>query len=76
MAKRKSPAHWVKGAMDASDLLQGYVDLAMGKIEDLQPESRIELRSKIEKYRPHGPEEAGAKAILIWLLDNIENEDE
>lgn len=67
MAKKNVKA-WIKKAMNASDLMQGYIDLVSEKIDELMPESRQELHDALADFSPRGPEEAAAKAIILYIL--------
>ncbi len=67
---RERAKQLVENAMGASDLVQGYVDLVLDKMEidDLKPEDKSLLLGEVHKLRARGPMVAGAKAILENLL--------
>jgi len=59
---------FMERAIDAADLLQGYVDVAVENMEDLTKEEKEELKYRLEKFDANGVENVGAKAMLLHLL--------
>lgn len=62
---------FLKKVMDVSDLLQTYTDIALDRIEEvevLDPKIRPKLIEALKKYRPKNPDEAGARAIILFIL--------
>ena len=66
------PETFVQNAIEAADLMQGYVDICTDKLESLTDEQRAEVGKLVAKRMSStGAEEAGAIAILNHLL-NVE----
>ncbi len=65
---------FLNNALHASDLLQGFVDIAIEQLENLSTEQRAELLHQVcvRGLDVQGPEEAGGLAILKHLLENEE----
>lgn len=59
---------FLKNAMAASDLLASYGDVAIPKLEDLSTDEKAEFIGLLEQYEPEDACEAGAKAMLLFLL--------
>jgi len=60
---------FVKNAMAASDLLQTYGELVLDKTEDLAIHKLDRIVEEVKGYEPKDACEAGAKAMLLFLLD-------
>lgn len=65
------PKKMLKRAMNAADLLGGYVDLAIDETEDLALHEIQALVEEIKVYEPQDSCEAGAKAILLHILEGL-----
>ena len=75
MSKMKRIDEFITNAMEAADLLQGYVDHAENQIDNLEDSEIKVLERELEKMDTDGPEEAGAKAILLKILQLRKEED-
>jgi hypothetical protein len=62
--------HFVVKALEAADLLSSYVDKATDELNKLTAEEKSEVRSILLHVttKVKDPEEVGAKAILLTLL--------
>jgi len=60
---------WLWNALDASDLMQNYVGIALDRIDDLTQDQKDELGCELQRTDPKGPEEAAALAIIAYLLN-------
>ena len=62
--------NFVTNALNAADLLQGYIDIASEKLDELTPAQKRNVLKELETTTPdkEDPEAAGAKAILLVLL--------
>lgn len=71
MPSKNALSNWFQNALNASDMMQGYVDVVVDKIEALREDGGLdELKKLVEKHEPTGCEEAAAKAMILWLIDN------
>lgn len=55
-------------ALDAADLMQNYVDIAVDKIDILSQDEKDELGRELQHTDANGPEEAAALAIIAYIL--------
>jgi len=60
---------WLKKTLANSDLVQGYVNLLIDRLDGLTREELVELCEEIKCVIPTGPETAATLAILTYLLD-------
>jgi hypothetical protein len=60
----------IRRALDVSDLMQGYVDIACDLVEEFKDGGGdlSTLRANVEQIKIKGPEDAAAKAILLHLI--------
>ena len=79
--KQNIPKIFLENAIEAADILQGYVDLLIDKLEDLSDHDREELgklvAARVASGSPlssSGAEEAGAIGILDHILNVYEDE--
>jgi hypothetical protein len=61
---------WLENALCASDLMQGYVNLVVERLEDLSNEQRKEVEHLVRTTVPTSPETAAALAVFTFILDS------
>jgi hypothetical protein len=59
---------FLKNALSASDLVQGFVDKATDELEKLNERDRKALQTLLEKTKPKSAEEAAGIAVLQFLV--------
>lgn len=55
-----------------SDLMQGFTDIVADGLEQLNATQRAELRAVAVGHAPADAEEAAARAMVLFMLDNTE----
>jgi hypothetical protein len=66
---------FISNLIEPSDLCQRYVDLVFDEIDSLSREDRLKLADKISKHKADNAEEAGAVAMILFIIKDI-NDDE
>jgi hypothetical protein len=62
------PSRFVDNALEASDLMQGFVDLAEDQLSKLGPRELQAVLKELETRKPKGCEEAMAIAGIRYLI--------
>jgi hypothetical protein len=65
-------SNFVKNAMNAADIIQSYEDLIADNTEDLSADKVQEIVKELNKYEPRNCCEAGAKAMILFVLNQTE----
>ena len=65
-------AKFIMNAMNASDLMQGYIDIVINELENLTVRDRILVLDQLESFDPSSAEEAAAKAAIIFIIKKWE----
>ena len=70
MAKRSK---FLKRIMSEADLIQGYTDFAINRLEEITESERQELLIEIKGDTGYdGADDMGALAVIEWLINNFE----
>jgi hypothetical protein len=64
-------AVFVDNALNASDLMQGFVDICADNLSELSEDDRAAVKEALNDVAPSGAEEAAAIAVLDHLLTEV-----
>lgn len=64
----------LQNILNASDLTQNYVDVITDHLDGIKPDMQENLLKQLNDFEPVSAEEAGAKATLTFILQDMKRE--
>lgn len=65
-----------RALLEEADLMQGFADRICDGLLGMPANEQAELRAVAEAYTPRNCEEAAARAMLLWIMDHPEEDDD